>query len=122
MDAALNTRPTHNTNPKENIMKTIITILATAAIATLTAGTAQAQTETIDRSVTVRHGDLNLTKADDFKTLERRISRAAGGACGGVPNSRDLKENQDFDTCRKAAVNRAMAAITHNTTPTLATR
>jgi UrcA family protein len=103
-------------------MKTIITILATAAIATLSAGAAQAQPETIERSVAVRHGDLNLTKADDFKTLERRISRAADGACGGVPNSRDLNENRVFDTCRKAAINRAMAAMTHSTPPTLATR
>ncbi|MFD1107429.1 UrcA family protein [Sphingobium olei] len=73
---------------------------ATVALA-LTAGAAGAaginDFQSNGRSVEVRHGDLDLTKADQRQQLQTRISRAASRVCskGG------LNEQQ---ACRKLAI------------------
>jgi UrcA family protein len=103
-------------------MKTIITLLATAAICTLSAGAAQAQTDTVEASVSVRYADLDLSKAEGAKTLEGRIARAANVACGGRPDSRDLNQIRFFEACRKAAISKAMAALPTTTAPVIAAR
>jgi UrcA family protein len=115
-NAALNNRATQ----KEAIMKAIITLLATAAVFTLTTGTAQARTDTVEASVSVQYSDLDLTKAEGVKTFQGRIARAANVACGGHPGSRELNQIRSFDACRKAAISKAMAALPTTTAPAIA--
>ncbi len=50
-------------------------------------------------SMTVRHGDLDLRRADHRAQLDSRIRRAAMIACGTV--TADLRQNDDIARCRR---------------------
>jgi UrcA family protein len=113
---------THQTLKKEFAMKTIITLLAPAAIFTLSASAAQAQPETEVTAVSVAYHDLDLSKPEGIKRLNGRIARAAVKACGGAPDTLRLGQNQRFETCRKTAISKAMAAVASRMSPEMAAR
>lgn len=75
-----------------------IKFAAIAASLTLVSTPAFAETfEPNGKTVEVRHGDLDLTKASDQKVLRRRIADAAGKVCA----SSDLTV---YLTCRQKAL------------------
>lgn len=50
-------------------------------------------------TVTVRHADLDLLRADHRAKLDARIRRAAMMACGAVTT--DLRRDNDITRCRR---------------------
>ncbi|WP_167345441.1 UrcA family protein [Sphingomonas yabuuchiae] len=71
-----------------------------AAIAASLFASATAQAEMREPvTVTVRHADLDLYRADDRAQLDARIRRAATMACGHV--TVDLRRNADIARCRR---------------------
>ena len=63
---------------------------------------------TVQRTMTVRYGDLNLNDQRDVAILLERIGRAAEQACGGRPNSLyeldDTHLRQEYRRCHDDAV------------------
>jgi UrcA family protein len=101
-------------------MNSITTFIAAAAIATLSAGAAQAD-QTVEK-VRVTYSDLDLSKADGMKTLERRIERAARFTCGGDNGPTTLKARASYEACFEKAVEGAMVAVRSTAQPVLAAR
>lgn len=75
-------------------------IFTTAAFAALLCMSVAVRAE--DRepvTIKVRHGDLDLRRADHRAALDVRIRRAAMIACG--PVTADLRHNDDVARCRR---------------------
>ncbi|WP_294280857.1 UrcA family protein [uncultured Sphingomonas sp.] len=72
---------------------------AAAFAASLFASVAVHAEERETVSMTVRHGDLDLRRADHRAQLDARIRRAAMIACGTV--TADLRQNDDIARCRR---------------------
>ncbi len=73
---------------------------AAIAASLFASATAQAEMrEPVTVTVTVRHADLDLYRADDRAQLDARIRRAATMACGHV--TVDLRRNADIARCRR---------------------
>lgn len=88
--------------------------LAALAAMSLLAGPAlaqPAQTDDSPRQVAVSYADLNLDTASGQAVLVERIHRAAEVACGGEPDSRDVKATMAYRGCLKHSVETAVAAI-----------
>jgi UrcA family protein len=95
--------------------RTIVAILA--LIGTISPALAQpAEGDiTVQRTMTVRYGDLNLNDQRDVAILLERIGRAAEQACGGRPNSLyeldDTHLRQEYRRCHDDAVTRAVTKL-----------
>lgn len=86
--------------------------LASAALLSLLCATAQSQP--ILRTVHelhVSYGDLNLGNRSGAQVLMQRLNHAATQVCGPRPALRDLDSAADFNSCRKDALDRAVARI-----------
>ena len=84
--------------------------LSLAAAYTSTA-TVQANAQTDSISVVVQYADLDLSRTAGAKALFDRIQFASIRACGGRPDSRELRQSADFDQCRKVAIRDAVAQV-----------
>lgn len=88
--------------------------LAAFAAMSLIAGPALAQpvqTDDSPRQIAVSYADLKLDTASGQAVLVERIHRAAEAACGGEPDSRDVKAMMAYRACTKHSVETAVAAI-----------
>ena len=81
-------------------MKTIIAITA-AALVTLTAGAALAQSDTPKAAVS--YADLDLSRASGRTVLEHRIEAAVEMVCPGRPGPGELRNLQTGKVCREQA-------------------
>ncbi len=88
--------------------KSIVTVLAAAALAGGFATPAFAADETV--SVTVTYGDLDVAKPADADTLTQRIDSAVEKVCNR-PDIRDLKGNVAFEECKADALSGAMEQL-----------
>ena len=87
-------------------------ILCLAAAATLTcAAPVLAQTSDAAPSVSVKYRDLDIGSPAGARVLLERIEAAAGTACGGAPDIRQLDRWASFEACRKSAVARAVDSV-----------
>src|SRR5438105_2320458 len=94
-------------------MKTIIAI-ASAALVTLAAGHAAAQTQTDTPKASVSYADLDLSRASGRTVLEHRIELAVEAVCPGRPGPGELRNLKIGQTCRDqawASAQRQLAAI-----------
>ncbi len=62
-------------------------------------------------AVTVRYADLDISQAPGARVLLKRITRAASLVCGNEPDRWGAFENVMFRTCRKGAIERAVARV-----------
>ena len=90
--------------------KPVVLGLSIAATFATTA-TVQANAQTDSISVAVPYADLDLTRAAGAKALFDRIQVASIRACGGRPDSRELREDAEFYQCRKEAIRDAIAKV-----------
>jgi UrcA family protein len=79
-------------------------MLAAAALGASALPAAAQEMEDNGRAVEIRFGDLNLTRADDIRQLDKRIVNAAGRVC------RD-EQRFAFQKCVAAAVGRTQAPV-----------
>jgi UrcA family protein len=87
-------------------------VLRLAAAATLScAAPVLAQTSDTVPSVSVKYGDLDIGSPAGAQLLLKRIEAAAGAACGGEPDIRQLPQWVSFEACRRSAVARAVVAV-----------
>lgn len=63
------------------------------------------------RSVTVHYGDLDLNSAMGAEHLYRRLSVASREVCGDEMEIIDLQQLSDIRTCRKEALEDAVATV-----------
>ncbi len=61
--------------------------------------------------VSVAYGDLNLSSQAGNQVLLARVRSAAALACGGRPDTRDIKGMTRFQTCAKDALDSAVTRI-----------
>ena len=95
-----------------------MTMFTTAAVAASLFAPVAAQAEMRDPvTVTVRHGDLDLRRADHRAMLEARIRRAATIACG--PVTADLRHNLDVSRCRREMTVDATTKLAALSTPVM---
>lgn len=91
-------------------------IIAVAIAAMSFAPVAYAETQTV-RSVSVSHGDLDLSRPEHARIMAERIDEAARWTCGGSPrfdpNYRTARASvtDRFETCRTRAVEAALAEL-----------
>lgn len=93
-----------------------MTKLSAAAIALLASSAfiAAAQANDSFRTTTnidVFYGDLNLDHPAGAEKMMHRINRAAVRACGGTPDSRDLRERHAFRQCVTTATANAVRQL-----------
>ena len=62
-----------------------------------------------EESVVVHFADLNLSQPQDARRLYRRIRRAAGQACGDIPQG--VLQISNYDQCVRKAVAHAVADV-----------
>ena len=91
-------------------MKTRFALIASLAALAVTAP-AMAQS----RSMTVRHGDLNLSTDAGRATLNHRIERAAKTVCGYAVML-DLRASMAVDECRSGAIDAAQEQLAARST------
>jgi UrcA family protein len=87
-----------------------LTVVAAALLGVVAVPAAAEAPETIETTVTVTYGDLDMTSAADVKVLDTRVANAAEKVCD-KPDVRDLKANQAFETCKLEARDRAMEQL-----------
>lgn len=92
-------------------MKRLNKILYWAACFILTSGLSTYAAENSGTRIAVRYGDLSLTHEDGARTLLTRLDHAATHVCGGHPAIADLHAWASYEACRKAALDRAVAAV-----------
>ena len=76
-----------------------LVIAALAAICLV----APAAAQTSDRSVAVRHADINLSRSRDVVRLDRRIARAAANLCA-LASSFDLEGRLNKNQCVESSI------------------
>ena len=93
----------------------LVSPLAALMIALAPAGASASETAMIQKSVTVRVSDLDLSKPADAARLQQRIRRAAAIACsdGLIPGSPGASE-PDHD-CMASAIANALANLKPST-------
>ena len=88
-----------------------LTLLAAACLLTGSLGVARAASPTDDvPTAVVSYGDLDLSTTTDVQTLYKRISVAARQVCG-FEDSREPARIARANSCRRAAVERAVSEI-----------
>lgn len=73
------------------------------ALALLAVATTPAMATETTRSVIVQTGDLQLSKASDIATLDRRLNKAARSVCA-TSGSLSLSEFRSASVCRSQAL------------------
>ncbi len=63
--------------------------------------------------VVVSYGDLDVSHPAGAQVLLYRLNRAAAKVCGTVPDNRDLARRALYDSCKRAAMNAAVARVGH---------
>jgi len=94
-------------------MKTIIAFTS-AALLTLAAGHAAAQTQMDTPKAAVSYADLDLSRANGRTVLQHRIKSAVEQVCPGRPGPGELRNLQIGQRCREQAwtnAQRQLAAI-----------
>lgn len=94
-------------------------LAAGLALASLSASALAAELVGKDAQVngiTVKYGDLDLSKRGDVRTLLARLERAANKACGAVhglhpASALSARHTPEFMECRDNAVSQAVAAV-----------
>ena len=94
-----------------SIFNTRLMSLAIAAATLAGAAPVAAQSSGDTVSVSVRYGDLDISKAAGADVMLRRIDKAAVQICGGKPDQRLLGERVAFEKCRASTVDRSVAAL-----------
>ncbi|HLZ82876.1 MAG TPA: UrcA family protein [Caulobacteraceae bacterium] len=94
-----------------NTFNTRLTTLTVAAVTLACAAPVAAQSLDDTVSVSVRYGDLDISKPAGAEVLLRRIDKAAVRVCGGKPDQRLLGEHAAFEKCRAATIDRSVAAL-----------
>jgi UrcA family protein len=61
--------------------------------------------------VSVFYGDLDLSKQAGAKLLLARIKTAATEACGGRPDSREIAQMDNFQSCMRMAMDSAVTRL-----------
>jgi UrcA family protein len=87
-----------------------LTVVAAALMGAMAVPAAAEAPDTLESSVTVPYGDLDLTSPSDAKVLETRVENAAEKVCAR-PDVRNLKANQAFEVCKTDARDRAMEQL-----------
>lgn len=100
-------------------MKTRFTIIAAIAITGLTGGIGHAQDKPM--SVRVSYADLDVASSAGMKTLEKRVTTAAGTVCGRR-DTVDLQQQAQYNKCRRTAISNAMDSFQAKNTPVYASR
>lgn len=97
--------------------RAVLPFLAAAVVLLQGAGAADYSYPLVERSVSVRHDDLDLNNLGDARILLGRIERAARQACGFMPE-RDRAWPQargfiskDYSRCTWRAVDDAVAKL-----------
>ncbi|MGH6993153.1 MAG: UrcA family protein, partial [Caulobacteraceae bacterium] len=62
-------------------------------------------------SVRVQTADLDLSTSAGAHALLQRIDWAANAACGGAPDIRLLSQVQQYQSCRKSAIEGAVSQV-----------
>ena len=70
-----------------------------------------ADTDVEVNRVSVFYGDIDLSKQAGAKLLLARIKTAANEACGGRPDSREVAQMENFQSCMKAAMDGAVTRL-----------
>lgn len=96
---------------KTRILGTMITLAATAGIATTAQAGDAARVGPHYDNVVVQYSDLDLNGVAGNKVLYARLSAAAERACGKEPDSRDLRRRMQYRACYDSALNRAVDKI-----------
>jgi UrcA family protein len=86
------------------LIKTLLPLAALALSSVATAGT------TVDNSVVVKYGDLNLNSQAGIARLHKRISNAAESVCDQL-EIRTLDLRGAYDKCVDVAVANGVAAV-----------
>jgi len=94
-----------------NTFNTRLMSLAVAAATLAGAAPVAAQSFADTVSVSVRYGDLDISRSAGAEILLRRIDKAAVQICGGKPDQRLLGERQAFEKCRATTIDRSVAAL-----------
>jgi|HubBroStandDraft_5_1064220.scaffolds.fasta_scaffold325616_1 UrcA family protein len=97
-------------------------LIATLTLATFAGAAVHAQTSSDPIRVTVSYADLNVATTDGAKTLVQRIEAAADRACGYAPDQRLLADLARYQSCRKQAIDTAVAAVDSPTVTAMAGR
>ena len=85
--------------------------LAVTAVTLVGAAPVAAQSVADTVSVSVRYGDLDISKSAGAEIMLRRIDRAAVQICGGKPDQRLLGERAAFEKCRVSTIDRSVDAL-----------
>ena len=96
------------------MINTFNTHLMSLALAVVTlAGAAPVAAQSLDDtvSVSVRYGDLDISKPAGAEIMLRRIDKAAVQICGGKPDQRLLGERVAFEKCRASTIDRSVGAL-----------
>lgn len=86
--------------------------LATVAVITLTSASA-AQAQTPQSDVVVRFADLDPGTSMGARALLRRIDRAATAACGDYTVSGAQREEREWRSCYRSAMENAVRRVNH---------
>jgi UrcA family protein len=97
-------------------------LVTALTLATFAGAAAHAQSANDPIRVSVSYGDLNIDQADGAKTLVQRIQAAADRACGYAPDLRLLADQARYQSCRKQAIDTAVAAVDSPTVTAMAGR
>jgi UrcA family protein len=92
-------------------MKTLhTTLIAAAAILSLSPLGAQADAPSATQSVAISYGQLDLGDAAAVDTLYRQVANAAERACGAY-DGRNLRERNAWRACRETAYSAGVAQL-----------
>ena len=84
-------------------------VLVATTLAAAAPVAAQSPDDTV--SVSVRYGDLDISRPAGAEIMLRRIENAAVEVCGGEPDQRDLGQRALFEKCRVSTIDRSVAAL-----------
>lgn len=93
---------------KFSSLRALAALLALAPAAAYAADTNASGTV---KQIAVHYEDLNLAQESGAEILISRIEVAAKDACGGTPDTRDLKMRAFFGECMKNTVQKAVASV-----------
>jgi UrcA family protein len=62
-------------------------------------------------AISVRYGDLDLSRPAGAETALRRIERAADQVCGGMPTRRDFRRVRAHQACADQVIDETVARL-----------
>ncbi len=94
-----------------NVLNTRLMSVALAAVTLAAAAPVAAQSLDDAVSISVRYGDLDISRPAGAEIMLRRIDKAAVQVCGGKPDQRLLDQRAAFEKCRASTIDRSVAAL-----------